>query len=88
MSELPLIFGTRGSVAPASYYKIEVSNAMQDLWLGSATNPEDPERAGWVEASTGQLLELGSADIPVKQIQQADIYGVCVKASLSPSQNS
>jgi len=55
---------------------------MQDLWLGFAKNPEYPESAGWVEAPTGQLLELGSADNAVKQVQQSDMYGVCVKAGL------
>jgi acetylcholinesterase len=60
-SELPMIFGTYGDVGGAgTRFQNETSEAMQDLWLRFAKDPENGlANAGWPKYSSGNVEILG-----------------------------
>lgn len=83
-AELPQIFGTRGQFrAAASAYEVQTSNAMQDLWLGFAKQPNNPEVYGWKEAESQLMLMLGApGESAVQVINQTVVDTQCQKAGL------
>lgn len=60
-SELPMIFGTYGDVGGAGMrFQKETSEAMQDLWLQFAIDPENGlAQAGWPKYKSGKVEVLG-----------------------------
>jgi acetylcholinesterase len=60
-SELPMIFGTYADVGGAGTpFQIRTSEAIQDLWLEFAKDPENGlANAGWPKYSSGKMEILG-----------------------------
>lgn len=63
-SELPMIFGTYADVGgPGTPFQDATSEAMQDLWLEFAKDPENGlEKAGWPKYSAGVVEILGGTE--------------------------
>lgn len=78
MSELPQVFGTRGLYdGAASSFEVETSNAMQNMWLAFAKDPEGAEDAGWAEFGSGNMVLFGTQDQAAQTIKVADVHGQC-----------
>lgn len=81
MSELPQVFGTRGLYhGAASSFEVETSNAMQDMWLAFAKDPEGAEDAGWAEFGLGNMVLFGMQDQAVQTIKVENADGQCAGA--------
>lgn len=58
-SDLPLVFGTYGQLAPATAYETALSHYMQELWLAFMVDPVNgPSTVGWPVAVGTSVLEF------------------------------